>query len=90
MKVVCHHFQLGLKPIFNNESVFSAMLVFYLGYNININNIKGLGNRYVLGWKKMQIAISIAKIRCLNFFEELTLVSWLLNFVLNSYACAYM
>jgi hypothetical protein len=67
------------------------MLVFSLAYNININNIKGLWNRFMpWGEKNMQMAIGIVKIRCLNFFEELTLVSWLLNFVLNSYACAHM
>jgi hypothetical protein len=28
-------------------SVFIAMLVLFLGYNININNIRGLWNRFM-------------------------------------------
>ncbi len=62
-KLVCHHFQLGLKPISNNvKNVFIAMLVFSLACNININNIKGLWNTFMpWGEKKCKWPLALLK-----------------------------
>jgi hypothetical protein len=49
-------------------NVFIAMLVFSLGYNININSIKGLWNRFMpWGEKESKCPLALLK-KILEFF----------------------